>query len=160
MNPAQRYQELKDKVIRIAGLNADQFGFRKPPYPSINCLIWQEMRNEGFLFREIAEACNKHHATIVVQTRKMREIISERNPSWKSIIQVWDRLQDELKDERISNEILQSEHKKILEKEHLIRRITALPKEDRMDIILAVQDSMSMTEINDKWETNTTIDQL
>jgi DNA-directed RNA polymerase specialized sigma24 family protein len=117
------------------------------------------MRSEGFHVREIARAANKSHPTISIQTNKIREIIQERNPSWKQILRIWDKLQEELKEDEISEEALQFENKLRIEKEHLIRRIVALPKEDRMEIILAVQDSMSITEINDEWETNTTIDQ-
>lgn len=159
IDPQDRYNELKNKLIRIAHLNENKFGSRTPPYPAMNCLIWQEMRNEGYFSREIAQACGKTYPTIITQTNKLREIIQERNPSWRSVLIIWDRLQDELENEKVSKEVIESEVKMKLEKERLVNRILTLPKEDRMDIILAVQDSMSMTEINDKWETSTTIDQ-
>lgn len=159
IDPQDRYNELKNKLIQIAHLNEKKFGSRATPYPAMNCLIWQEMRNEGYFSREIAEAAGRKHSTIITQTNKLKDVIQERNQSWRSILHIWDRLQDELENEKMSKEVIEPEVKMKLDKERLVNRILTLPKEDRMDIILAVQDSMSMTEINDKWETSTTIDQ-
>lgn len=159
MSPEQRYLELRDIMIQVGDLDEKLFATRIPPYPTINGLIWHEMRIEGYTLSDIGRASGKTHATVLHGAKNASEIVSTRSFYWRSIITVWDEFERVVKEQNEERELASFEHKRQVEKDKIISKIVALPEEDRMDIILAVKDSMSITEFEERWEVSTTQDE-
>ena len=156
MTPEKRYLELRSIMVQVADLDERLFSTRIPPYPTLNGLIWYEMRTEGYTLSEIGRAAGRDHTTVMYGAKNASEIIETRNISWRSVITVWDEFEKIVKEKDEERETVSFEYKRQVEKDRLISRIVALPEEDRMDIILAVKDSMSITEFEERWEVSTT----
>lgn len=96
----KRYKDLKDLIAEITHLPENGFNTRQIPYPTLNSIIWVQMRNEGYTTKQIARSCGKNYSTIIQQSNRTKYVLKTRDRAWKYEITVWDILQERLKELR------------------------------------------------------------
>ena len=123
----ERYDELKDILCSFTGLNPKLFTSRQQPYPWMKYIIWLQMRNEGYPSTEIGPCANQDHSTVITQTTKLRHILKEQNPSWRSVIKVWEAFQQKVKNCPSRNDTSNDQN-------FILGQIVTLPRTEQISI--------------------------
>lgn len=92
----ERYNHLVNLVLKVSEADPRLWDTRKAPYPTLRSLVWAQMKAEGFTVTQIGAVSHKTHSTVSILVKKIQSIIKENNPSWKDMLMVWEKLQDEL----------------------------------------------------------------
>lgn len=137
MTTTERYQELRNLLAEITDLDPDQIvNNRHGFYPTARAMVWYQMRKEGYFTSEIGKAAGKHHSTITILTNKLEAIIKEQNPSWKTILRIWNifqyRVDTECPNKKINENLVSI----------LLKQILSLSDAERTKLLSDVQTAI------------------
>lgn len=134
MTAKERYAELIILLAEVANLDPDQIRTsRKEFYPTARAIIWYQMRAEGYFTSEIGVAAGKNHSTVIQITNKLADIIKEQNPSWRTVLRIWNifqcRINTECPNKKINDNLVSI----------LLKQILSLSDAERTQLLSDVQ---------------------